>query len=101
MTKIDSLLSGLRNNGYAYAAELIESLQTENMHRQETEKALAARYQELLGQQADLQEKVIILERQQAVARAAVSTLVSAQPYKEINARHVLEDPEKVVYTLR
>lgn len=101
MTKIDSLLSGLRNNGYAYAAELIEALQTENVRCREAKKNLIAEYQELLGQQAELQKKVIILERQNAEARAAVSALISAEPYEPMNARHVLEDPEAVLYKLK
>ncbi|KRB84809.1 hypothetical protein [Noviherbaspirillum sp. Root189] len=101
MTKIDSLLSGLRNNGYAYAADYIEVLQAEIKFRQEAEKTLAARYQEALGEQAALQEQLAVLQHQNADARAAVNALISAKPYERTNARHALEDPETALYHLR
>lgn len=101
MTKIDSLLSGLRNNGYAYAAEFIEALQAKNKLRQEAEETLVAKYQEALRQQARLQEQVTVLQRQNNMARATVNALISTKPYEQTNSRHTLNDPETVLYNLR
>jgi hypothetical protein len=105
MTKIDSLLSELRNNGYAYAAKFIEALQADIKHRQEVEKTLGDRYQEVyqevLHHQAGLQEQIAVLQRQNAEGRAAVNTLISAKPYERTNARDMLDDPETVLYNLR
>ena len=101
MTKIDSLLSELRSNGYAYAADFIEALQSEKQDGQKTAKTWAARYQEVLGQQANLQEQIAVLKRQNAEARAAVNALISTNPYEPTNARHALGDPATVLYDLR
>lgn len=101
MTTIDALLSGLRNNGYAHAADFIEALQAENERRQEIEKTLVARYQAVLGEQAILQEQLAVLERQNAQARAAVNALLSAMPFEQTPPRHAVHDPETILYSLR